>query len=230
MLATSNAPWQRGGMDRHILLEDVCACFGCAQATAEKLLAAALPCASRTGQHLGHQGDVIGCCWVLLDGAAAYQSTGYDGRLVRLSVLGKGDLIGAPDAPITLDADIITTLPSSLLRFDDGALMRLADADAHIGAALARLLARQLQLTMHRLVARTTLTAPGRIYAEICTLMDVTGGIAPPPTVSDLAITAQTTRETASRAIAVLERRGILVRGHRRWDVTSRRLLEELIC
>ena len=47
--------------------------------------------------------------------------------------------------------------------------------------------------------------------------------------ISALALSAQTTRETGSRAINALERRGIIRRDDNQLEILSRSLLEELV-
>jgi CRP-like cAMP-binding protein len=47
--------------------------------------------------------------------------------------------------------------------------------------------------------------------------------------IAALALSAQTTRETGSRAINALERRGIIRRDDERLEILSRGLLEELV-
>jgi len=54
-------------------------------------------------------------------------------------------------------------------------------------------------------------------------------GVSPPPVITALALTAQTTRETASRAINEVVRRGIIARDKQRWRIVSRGLLEDQI-
>jgi CRP-like cAMP-binding protein len=51
----------------------------------------------------------------------------------------------------------------------------------------------------------------------------------PPPIVAALALKAQTTRETASRAMSDLRRRGIIQRDKDRLEIISRPLLEALV-
>ena len=80
-----------------------------------------------------------------------------------------------------------------------------------------------------KLDARSTLTARGRIYAELARRAGERLAIAPPPVIAELAHIAQTTRETASRAIAELERRGIVARSAEMLRINSPRLLAELV-
>ena len=80
-----------------------------------------------------------------------------------------------------------------------------------------------------RLASRISLTAAGRIYARLLELAGPDHVIAPPPVVSALAVSVQTTRETTSRTISALERRGIIHRDERRLVIQSPRMLEDMI-
>src|SRR4029079_10464142 len=97
-----------------------------------------------------------------------------------------------------------------------------------VGAGLARIFAGQLANVLDRFAARVTLTATGRVYSQLLEAIDERGTIDKIPSVTMLAIRAQTTRETASRAISALERRGILRREARAWIIASPRMLEDL--
>ena len=79
------------------------------------------------------------------------------------------------------------------------------------------------------MAARITLTAKGRVYAELIHEAGDERRISPPPVIVALALSAQTTRETGSRAIHALERRGIIRRDDEHLEMVSRSLLEELV-
>jgi CRP-like cAMP-binding protein len=59
---------------------------------------------------------------------------------------------------------------------------------------------------------RAALTAPGRVAAELLRLGGADGTIRPAPVVAELAVRVGTTRETASRTLSALERRGLVLR------------------
>ena len=110
-------------------------------------------------------------------------------------------------------------------------LLALAERHGCVGLALARSLMKQLQAATDRMVARTTLSAVGRIYAELLRLADQADGrtIRPVPILAALAGRVQTTRETASRAVNALERRGIVRRDGEALSIVARRQLEDLV-
>jgi CRP/FNR family transcriptional regulator, cyclic AMP receptor protein len=98
-----------------------------------------------------------------------------------------------------------------------------------IGSGLAMILAQQYHAALDRMAARITLSATGRVCAELLNAVGSSNSISPPPVIAALGLMAQTTRETASRTINGLERRGIVLRDPDRLTIVSRRMLEELI-
>ena len=90
-------------------------------------------------------------------------------------------------------------------------------------------LARQLDLVLDRMAARIGLSATGRFYRALLQLADEDGLIQPAPVIAALAVSVHTTRETASRALASVVRRGIVERQAEGLHIVSRRMLEELI-
>jgi predicted transcriptional regulator len=82
---------------------------------------------------------------------------------------------------------------------------------------------------LDRMAARTTLTAYGRVYAELLRLAGPSNRIEPPPVLSALALSVHTTRETTSRAIAHLLRRGIVSRTDEALNILAPRLLADLV-
>ena len=104
--------------------------------------------------------------------------------------------------------------------------LSLAERYGCVGLALSRVLLRQLSAATAQMVARTTLTAQGRVYQRLLELAGAADRIAPLPVLAHLAEEVHTTRETASRAVHALERRGIVRREGRALVIVSRRRLE----
>lgn len=175
------------------------------------------------------QGEPLGMMWLVLDGRIKIESSSSSGRSSQLAQCGAGDWIGQYARSAAYPADIVAVERSTLLAFASGTLPRLAASHPTLGATLAGSFARQLEKITARLDARSTLTAKGRIYAELLHRAGDTLAIAPPPVIAELAHIAQTTRETASRAIAELERRGIVARNTEMLRINSPRLLAELV-
>ena len=109
--------------------------------------------------------------------------------------------------------------------------LALAERHGCVGLALSRSLLRQLRAATERMVERTTLSAFGRIYAELLRLADLGDGrtLQPAPVLAALATRVQTTRETASRAVSALERRGVIRREGDALIIVARHRMEDLV-
>lgn len=205
------------------------AVLSCEAAVAAALFAQGRARAVARRDFVVRQGDALATMWLVLDGQLKIESSSSSGRASRLALCGPGDWIGHYARPAPYPADIVALEPATLLGFASGDLPRLAASHPQLGGALALSFARQLENITARLDARSTLTAKGRIYAELLHRAGSGLDIAPSPVVAELAHAAQTTRETASRAVAELERRGIVTRSATTLRINSRRLLEDLV-
>ncbi|MGC4252472.1 MAG: Crp/Fnr family transcriptional regulator [Sphingobium sp.] len=203
--------------------------FSCGQESAAALDAAVRDAAFAHKAVIAHQGDTAAHCWLVVEGDAHAQIISTDGQLTLLASYGPGEIFGCYPEPAALRADMVAHGALRLLCVDTGTLVGLARRFADIAYGLTVLFARQLGVTMDRMAARTTLTATGRVYAELLRLAGSTNRIEPPPVLSALALTVHTTRETTSRAMAYLVRRGIVRRSDETLEILAPRLLAELI-
>lgn len=176
-----------------------------------------------------HQGDEQRHCHFVISGTANIKALGREGQYVQLATVETGEIIGSYPEGSTAKADVRAQTRLELASIEISRLAEITFDQAEIGAGVARIFARQLGNVMDRLALRVTLTASGRVYSQLLRLADDHFAIAPVPIVSALAVEAQTTRETASRAISALERRGILERDEDRWTIVAPRMLEEMI-
>ena len=180
-------------------------------------------------QILLHQGDHHRQCHLVISGSADIRVLGREGQYIQIATVEPGEIFGAYPEPGPVRADVRAQNAMELVSLDTAHLARIALDHAEIGAGLARIFAGQLGNVLDRFAARVTLTANGRVYAHLLGLVGADGTIAGAPAVAALAVQAQTTRETASRAISALERRGIMHRQADGWVIASPRLLEELV-
>lgn len=178
---------------------------------------------------IARQGDGVATIWLVIEGRVKIESSSAAGRSSQLALHGPGDWVGQYARATAALADISVVEPAVLLAFPTGVLPGLAERHPALGAALAASFARQLETMTARLDARSTLTARGRICSELLARAGAGLIIVPPPVVAELAHAAQTTRETASRMIAELERRGIVVRDAAGLRISSPRLLSDLV-
>ena len=196
--------------------------------------AAKVDAATRLAQYghrdiLAHQGDLGAKLWIVLEGRAQLQIIGVDGQTKLLASHGPGELFGAFPHERVVISDVVAQNRLSVLEIPTAKMAMLLEEEARIGSGLSRILGRQYNAVLDRMAARITLTANGRVYAELLREAGEEGRISPPPVIAALALSAQTTRETGSRAISALERRGIIRRDEEQLEIISHGLLEELI-
>jgi CRP/FNR family transcriptional regulator, cyclic AMP receptor protein len=175
------------------------------------------------------QGDPSEHLYLVIEGAATMEVFGIEGQQAQLARHGPGEIFGAYPQATSHRADIIAQGAAILLSIPTARIAEMARTDAEIATGLAALLARQLDIVLDRMSARIGLSATGRFYRALLALADGEDIIAPPPVVAALALSVNTTRETGSRALAVLVRRGIVDRQPDRLRIVSRRMLEELV-
>ena len=203
--------------------------FSCERASAQALAPAMGELHFDNRAIVVHQGDVVRHCWLVVEGIAQARALTPDGQGTLLTSYGPGEIFGSYPEPAPLRTDIIAQGNLFLFCMETAALVKLSRNHADIASGLSMLFARQLDMVLDRMAARTTLSANGRIYAELLRLAGPANRIAPPPVLAALALTVHTTRETASRAIASLVRRGIVRRCDDALEIVAPRLLAELV-
>lgn len=177
---------------------------------------------------IAHQGEGAAHCWIMIEGSAHVRLLSADGEYTQLSTFEPGELLGSYPAARVHRADIVAVGTVRLFQIACADLHRAVLQDAALGSGLAALFSRQLDTALDQFAYRITLTAFGRVYAELARLAGPEQAISPPPVIAALAIRAQTTRETASRAISMLERRGVVRRSAGRMEIVAPRLLADL--
>ncbi|RDC58955.1 hypothetical protein HME9302_00131 [Alteripontixanthobacter maritimus] len=212
--------------DRHAVLRSI---FACDDAIAEAIEPAVSWKQHAPGTILARQGEAQSACIMVVSGSAAMKTLGADGQEFQLATVEPGEIFGSYPAGQTARAEISCSVPTEVLRIDSVRLAALAGEHAPVGSGLAAMFARQFESVLDRFALRMTLTATGRVYARLAELADESGALNPAPVIAALAVEAQTTRETASRAVSALERRGILERPTpKTWRILSLRMLDEL--
>ena len=202
----------------------------CSLRAAQSLYAMGQPRIAPHAVTLVHQGDEADSNWLILDGNVRCEVLSPEGRNTVVATHPPGDLIGHfGRRPRAMSASLTTHGITRLLTVGTSQIERLGLADSDFALAVARSYARQSGTLLDRLAARISLTAVGRIHARLLEMAGPDHVIEPAPIVAALAVSVQTTRETASRAISNLERRGIIRREAGRLVIQSPRMLEELV-
>lgn len=180
---------------------------------------------------LVRRGDSSAFTFLLIVGRAQALLYGFDGQTVLLHEFAPGDLFGALGDldPVPQEADVVAVEAVRSFLLEAAELVALAERHGAIGLALSRLLHRRLRQATERVYAQAAMSAAGRVCAELLRLArgsaDLT--IRPAPVISELALRVGTTRETASRTVSGLERRGIIRRDPGALVVVAPRQLEE---
>lgn len=201
----------------------------CSRASAEALAACMRPCDYPARAVLSHQGDHDDRLWLIFEGVVQLQAISSEGQATVISAFGPGELVGAFAAEEETAFDARALGKVRALQISAAQLDRLFRDHPDLAAGMSRIYSGQLHTVLDRLAARVTLSAVGRCYRELLSMAGASNTISPPPVIAALALTAQTTRETGSRAISDLERRGIIERSDKSLAIVSRRMLEELI-
>lgn len=206
--------------------------FACDAALGATLAAEAAVRRYAAGATIVHQGAVSDRVMLLLAGRARAAMVTLDGRLLHVADHQPGAIFGGVDAGREQPIDVTATAPSLVASFATAAFYGLAEQHACVGLVLARAMVRQLDAMSQLVSARLTLSAAGRVHAELLRLAregEEGRWIRPAPVLSDLAIRVQAARETVSRAVSALERRGILRRHDDALEIVAPGRLEALI-
>lgn len=179
------------------------------------------------------RGAQISTLYIIVTGRAHAIVYSLEGQVVLLQEYRSGDLFGVVCPPYseTHDADVVAVEAVSSFLLEGRVLALLAEQHGRIGLALVKVMVGRLQQTVSRMFELSALSAFGRVYKELLrqALENEDLTIRPSPILSDLALRVSTTRETASRAVNALERRGIIRRDADSLVVVAPHRLEALI-
>lgn len=156
--------------------------------------------------------------FLLLEGRARVVLLSENGQEIWLDAFEAGTVFGELAALTGQPriSGIIAETACDLAVYEGKAFFELMRAHGELGLALSRILARRVQHTTQRMFELSALSAPGRIYAELLRMSRPVGSdgrartITPAPSMKELAMRVNSTRETASRTINDLQRKGLL--------------------
>jgi CRP/FNR family cyclic AMP-dependent transcriptional regulator len=165
------------------------------------------------------QDDTDDSVSILLTGRARVVLLSEEGQEIWLDSLAPGAVIGELAAltgqhrssGIIAESDVLAASYPAEQFFD------LVRSHGELGLSLAHLLARRVHHTTQRMFELSALSAPGRVYAELLRMGVTTDeGIGPEirpiPSLTAIARRVNSTRETVSRTVSDLEKRGLLER------------------
>ncbi len=194
----------------------------------ERIAQLAVPRRFEPGQTVFREGDSSDTCYVVRSGHARATRGSADGRTITLAVFGPGDFFGElalfedERRSATVEAIEETTVVAVL----GPDMRRLMSEHPQIATRLVIALGRRLRETNERLARQSFQTVQSRVAAVLGELVaqallegapaDEGQGVPVVATQADLAQLAGSSRESASRFLAVLERAGVISQGRGR--------------
>jgi CRP/FNR family transcriptional regulator len=221
--------------DRIALLRNVGVFTGLSE---EDLAAIAEVSVSRrfeTGEVAFREGDGGDTCYVVRSGLARAVRQHSDGRSITLAHFGTGDIFGElamfDEEPRSATVDVIEEVEVVAIPGRD--MQRLMREHPEIAVKLIAALAQRLRATNERLARQSFQTVQSRVAAVLAQMVAAArsgsegdGDVVIALTQADLAKLAGSSRESASRFLATLERSGVITQGRGRLTVHDPGALE----
>lgn len=170
-------------------------------------------------------GDESNTCYVVRSGHARAVREHADGRQIALATFGPGDIFGElamfDDERRSATVETVEAVEALAILGPD--MRRLMLRRPQLAVALASSLARRLRATNERLASQSFQTVQSRVASVIAQLVQRAvaegapeGDVQITATQADLAMLAGSSRESASRFLATLERAGVISQGRGR--------------
>jgi CRP-like cAMP-binding protein len=177
------------------------------------------------GEAVFREGDASNTCYIVRSGRARAVREHGDGRQLALATFGAGEIFGElamfDDERRSATVEAIEPLETLAILGND--LRRLMMQRPQLAIALAAALSRRLRATNERLASQSFQTVQSRVATVLGQLVEQEGaGRTDVPitvTQAEVAQLAGSSRESASRFLAVLERAGVISQGRGRLTV-----------
>jgi CRP/FNR family transcriptional regulator len=190
------------------------------------------------GEVVFREGDESDTCYLVQSGHARAVREHPDGRTITLAQFGPGDIFGelAMFDNERRSATIETLESTEVIAILGGDMRRLLREHPDIGVKLISALGRRLRETNERLARQSFQTVQSRVASVLSQLVGDArsegagdGDVLITATQADLAQLAGSSRESASRFLAVLERAGIITQGRGKLVVHDATALERYV-
>jgi CRP/FNR family transcriptional regulator len=191
----------------------------------ERIAQLAVPRQFEPGQAVFREGDASDTCYIVRSGQARAVRTHGDGRTITLATFGPGDFFGelAMFEDERRSATVEAVEPTSLVAVLGPDMRRLMSEHPAIATRLVIALGRRLREMNERLSRQSFQTVQSRVATVLSQLVaaEIAAGkgsedVLVTATQADLAQLAGSSRESASRFLAVLERAGVISQGRGR--------------
>jgi CRP/FNR family transcriptional regulator, cyclic AMP receptor protein len=185
----------------------------------------AVPRRFAAGEAVFREGDASSACYVVQTGHARAISEHPDGRQITLATFGPGDIFGelAMFDDERRSATVEATENLAVVAIAGGDMRRFMGDHPDIAVKLAVSLVRRLREANERLARQSFQTVQSRVAAALDELVQQARAegagerdVAITATQADVAKLAGSSRESASRFLAVLERAGVITQGRGR--------------
>jgi CRP/FNR family cyclic AMP-dependent transcriptional regulator len=195
----------------------------------------AVPRAFEPGQIVFREGDASDTCYIVRSGRARAVREHSDGRTITLATFGSGDIFGelAMFEDERRSATVEAVQRTSVVAVLGPDMRRLMAEHPEIAIRLVVALGRRLRETNERLAKQSFQTVQSRVAVVLGDLVAQAIAAGSPDqevllttTQADLAKLAGSSRESASRFLAVLERAGVISQGRGRLVVHDPAALE----
>lgn len=190
------------------------------------------------GEVVFREGDESSTCYVMRHGRARAVREHPDGRSITLANFGPGDIFGelAMFDDERRSATIETLEDTEAIAILGGDMRRLLSEHAEIAVKMLASLGRRLRETNERLARQSFQTVQSRVASVLLQLVagarsegTEEGDVLITSTQASLAQLAGSSRESASRFLAVLERAGIITQGRGKLVVRDPSALERYV-
>jgi CRP/FNR family transcriptional regulator len=188
-----------------------------------------------SGEVVFREGDGGDTCYIVRSGLARAVRQHSDGRSITLAHFGAGDIFGElamfDEEPRSATVDVIDEVEVVAIPGRD--MQRLMREYPEIAVKLNAALAQRLRATNERLARQSFQTVQSRVAAVLAQMVAAArsdgegdGDVVVALTQADLAKLAGSSRESASRFLATLERSGVITQGRGRLTVHDPGALE----
>jgi CRP/FNR family transcriptional regulator len=198
----------------------------------------AVPRSYAAGEVVFREGDQSDTCYIVRSGHARAIREHPDGRSITLANFGPGDIFGelAMFDDERRSATVETFESTEVIAILGNDMRRLLRAHPDIAVKLISALGRRLRETNERLARQSFQTVQSRVASVLSQLVRAAraegageGDVLITSTQAELAQLAGSSRESASRFLAVLERAGIITQGRGRLVVHDPAALERYV-
>jgi CRP/FNR family transcriptional regulator len=201
----------------------------------EKIANLAVPRRFEPGEVVFREGDASDTCYIVREGRARATHEHGDGRTITLATFGPGDIFGelAMFEDERRSATVEAVEPTSVVAVLGPDMRALMREHPEIATRLVIALGRRLREANERLSRQSFQTVQSRVATVLSQLAAQAGPgsreVLVTATQADLAQLAGSSRESASRFLAVLERAGVISQGRGRLVVHDPEALKQYV-